>query len=297
MSPLASLCLLCALLVPLAAGCRRPPPDGSAPPAEPSVFGAGTFSTGAEEYRITFTPDGKTAYFARGAQFFPLSRQATIMVSHRAGDTWSTPVVATFSGTYPDIDPFVTPDGQRLFFSSIRPVGGQARRDLDLWMLERRPDGQWGDPIHLGAAVNSESDELYPSVAADGTLLFGSDRPGGLGGWDIYHASRSPDGTYTAASNVGAPINSVHWEFNPAIAADGQTLVFTSLNRPGGRGLGDLYQSRRVSGAWEEPRPLEAQVNTPDDEFHPSLSPDGLILYFVRRAARSQGDLWWTTWR
>ena len=289
--------LFIAWLLLVLVSCRTTPPAGGEPPREPAILGAGVISTDAEEWRITFTPDGRTAYFARSAEFFPVSRQATILTSSWNGLAWSAPTTASFSGQHPDIDPFITPDGQRLFFSSIRPVDGQPRKDIDLWMAARQRDGSWGPPAHLGPAVNSAQDELYPSVSSNGTLYFASDRPGGLGGFDIYKTSPGADGAYAAAVNVGAPINSNIWEFNPAITPDNGTLLFVGLNRPGGQGLGDIYQSRRSGGGWETPQALPPSVNTVNNEFHPSLSPNGQVLYFVRRIARPasgrpQGDLW-----
>ncbi len=67
----------------------------------PKLFSPGVISSpDQEEYRITFTPDGRTAYFSRAASFFPVSRQATIYQAHRTPFGWSEPVVASFSGTY-----------------------------------------------------------------------------------------------------------------------------------------------------------------------------------------------------
>ena len=51
-------------------------------PSIPALFGKDVFSTTLEESRISFTPDGRTIYFARGRAFFPVSRQASIFVSH-----------------------------------------------------------------------------------------------------------------------------------------------------------------------------------------------------------------------
>ena len=115
-------------------GCGLPCGDA---PARAEVFAPGTLSDPREQWRITFTPDGRTAYFAASDGFFPFTRQATIYVSHRAGAGagWSTPEVAPFSGEHPDIDPFVSRDGRRLYFSSIRPVDGTLRGDADLWMV------------------------------------------------------------------------------------------------------------------------------------------------------------------
>ncbi|MCW6005857.1 hypothetical protein K1W54_14900 [Micromonospora sp. CPCC 205371] len=247
---------------------------------EAAILAPGVISSDQEEWRISFTPDGRTAYFGRGADFFPVSRQATIVVSHATGSGWSTPRTASFSGQHPDIDPFVTADGRRLFWSSIRPVDGQARADADLWMVDRRRDGRWGEPRHLGAAVNSPADELYPTVTADGTLYFASDRAGGLGGWDIYRSRPGHDGRYGPAENLGSPVNTDGWEFNPLVV--GPLLVFTGLNRAGGYGAGDLWYSVAAGGAWSTPRNLGPTVNTALDEYHPSVSPSFDRLYFVR---------------
>jgi hypothetical protein len=259
-------------------------PSASTVPVEASLFAAGSISTDAEEYRISFTPDGSTAYFARGSGFFPQTRQATIMESRLVEGEWSEPVVAAFSGEYPDIDPWVSPDGESIYFSSIRPVGDEHRVDAELFRVDREGEG-WSEPVHL-AELGSELDELGASVSADGVVWFASDRPGGTGGWDLY--TGSPTGNGFAAAAPVADLNTQAWEFNPAISADGTTLIFTSIDRAGGSGLGDLFVTRAGAGAaWSEARPLT--VNSSADEYHASLSPDGTTLYFVRR--RTDGDL------
>lgn len=186
---------------------------------------------------------------------------------------------------HPDIDPWIGPDGKSLFFSSIRPVDGVARRDADLWRVDREGDG-WGEPVHL-SAVNSEANELGGSVSADGVLWFASDR---AGTWDLYTAQPTADG-FAKAQPVAA-LNTLLWEFNPAISPDGSTLLFTSIGREGSAGLGDLYVATRADHGWSEPQSL--RVNTAADEYHASWSGDGSTLYFVRRAA--DGDLYAVPW-
>jgi len=290
------------MLALAAAGCRTAATAGGsrAGGAEAELFAPGIISDSTEQWRITFTRDGNTAYFAESAEFFPFTRKATIYVSEYADGKWSTPVVAPFSGTYSDIDPFISPDGQRLYFSSIRPVTGVLRGDIDLWMVERTRAG-WSAPFHLGPEVNSPADELYPSASADGTLYFasGPSRPQPGGNFDIYSAARSGDGfarrkplgpgVNTAPSGPGPNLQAA-WEFNPEISLDGRTLVFTSL-RPGGFGLGDLYVSNLEKGVWTAARNLGPRVNTDADEYHPTLSRDRRDLYFVRRT-RDKGNFY-----
>jgi Tol biopolymer transport system component len=281
----------------LAAALLVAPPVGAQPAGARSadtatVFAPGVVSDAREQWRLTFTPDGRTAYFAASDGFFPLTRRATIYVTHRRGEGWSPPEVAPFSGTHADIDPFVTPDGRRLYFASIRPADdGAPRADVDLWVVERTSAG-WGAPRRLGPEVNSPDDELYPSASADGTLYFASGpmRPGAGTHFDVFSAARRGAG-FAARAPLDAAVNTAPapgggpqdaWEFNPEISADGRTLVFTSL-RPGGHGLGDLYVSRRHGARWTPARNLGPRVNTAADEYHPTLARDGATLYFVRR--------------
>ena len=261
------------------------------------LFSPGVISDARQQWRITFTPDGSTAYYTASDGFFPVTRQATIYVTRRRGEQWSAPEVASFSGTWSDIDPFVSPDGQRLYFSSIRPVDGETRGDLDIWVMERDGEG-WGPPARLGAEVNTPDDELYPSSARDGTLYYatGPRAPAAGRHWDIFRASPRGAG-FAHGERLGASVNrapdeaepglQAAWDFNPEISADGRMLIFTSL-RPGA-GLGDLYVSHRRGGQWSPARSLGPLVNTAADEYHPTLSPDGRWLYFVRRQA-GNGD-------
>ena len=315
MNTATSPCLLSTVAVIAVLSCTRsggPPPEPDAnaadiaassfsPPSVPTVFSPGIISNEHEQWRITFTPDGRTAYFAESPEFFPATRQAHIYVSHLANGEWSTPEIAPFSGVHSDMDPFITPDGRRLYFSSIRPAGGVGRDDLDLFVMEMQPSGRWGEPARLGPEVNSEADELYASASADGTLYFaaGPIRPQAGAHWDIYRAVPRGDG-FAPRESLGEAVNSspspddpspvAAWDFNPEISPDGRTLVFTSL-RPGGHGLGDLYVSRRTAEGWTPAENLGAPVNTDADEFHPTLSRDGQALYFVRRGP-GRGDFY-----
>ena len=221
--------------------------------------------------------------------------KATIYVSHLVNNRWTRPKVAPFSGQYSDIDPFVSPDGRRLYFSSIRPrpLDGVIRGDLDIWMVERTARG-WSEPVRLGPEVNSPADELYVSASRNGTIYFASGpffpQPGRH--FDIYSAEPEGDrfanrrplsgGVNTAPSGAAGEGLQDAWEFNPEISVDGRVLIFTSL-RPAGHGLGDLYVSYRRGDTWTRARNLGPTINTDQDEYHPTLSRDRRTLYFVRR--------------
>ncbi len=241
--------------------------------AAPELFGPGTISTAENELNSAFSPDGRTLYITRAA-----GGNGVILVSTATRDGgWSTPEVADFSGRYPDFDPIVSPDGSQLFFISKRP-----RTDFDIWVVDRAGDG-WGEPRNLGAPVNGDGDELYPSVASDGTLYFSScGRKDSRGRCDLYRA-RFRDGRYLQPENLGEPVNTPASETDAYVAPDQSYLIFAAYGRPDAAGDGDLYVSHFRDGAWTAPRPLGPQINTAAREYCPIVSPDGHFFYFTRQ--------------
>jgi Tol biopolymer transport system component len=227
-----------------------------------------------DELNAAFTPDGGTVYFTRRIA----DRFGVILVARRRGSGWSTPEVASFSGEYADFDPFVTVDGRRLYWISNRPVDGRPRTDFDIWMVEREGAG-WGAPIHLEAPINSADGEFYPTLTADGTLYFSSNRAGGMGRGDLY-LSRVENGRFTAPVPLGEVVNSTGFDGDPYIAPDESYLVFTGWGRPEGDPDGDLYITTKVDGVWTTPRALGHGINSPAQEYAPIVSPDGRWLYF-----------------
>src|SRR3954470_382219 len=205
---------------------------------QPELVGEGTLSTMDDELNSAFTPDGGTVYFSKNVG----DRVGVIVTSKRSGNKWSTPEVASFSGQYSDYDPFVSPDGSRLFWISDRPVDGKKKEDYDIWMVEKSGAG-WGAPVHLPAPINTEAEEFYPTVAANGTLYFSSTRPGGMGrGGDIYRA-KLEGGKYGEPQTLGDSVNSPTHDADPYIAPDESFIVFAGYGRASSVGGGDLYVS------------------------------------------------------
>jgi len=249
---------------------------------EPEPFAPGLLPPHLEQYRVTFTPNGDTAYVGLGEEFFPLSRQATIYRIVREGGEWGGLEVAPFSGVWPDIDPFIDPEGGFLYFSSIRPGPYGETEAIDLWRVQRRGLG-WGRPERL--PVSTSEDELFPSVDREGRLYFARPLPDRQGEWGIWVAEADDGGSVTPRP-LGPEVNRPGaWNFNPEISSDGARLLFTRLipDEAAATGFGRIHLARRTDLEWEEVRPLSRVVNSEQDEFHPSLSPDGRVLYFVRR--------------
>jgi Tol biopolymer transport system component len=246
--------------------------------------------TDTEESMMTVSPDGSEIFWGVSREWFPMSRVSEIWTAQLRGSRWW-PKRADFSTGFSDGDPFVSHDGKQIFFVSVRPVG-RPRKDFDIYVVDRTAAG-YSPARNLGAAVNSPEDELYPSMAGDGTLYFASDRSGT---WKTYRAKRAADGSYPAAELLPATINAEgSWNFNPFITEDGTTLIFTS-QRPGGGGKGDIWAAKMTpSGEFGTARNLGPRVNTAEDEFHATLSPDQRALFFVRRTSGpgANAELYW----
>ncbi|TWI04982.1 WD40 repeat protein [Luteimonas cucumeris] len=256
-------------------------------------FAPGVISTDEHwEWRLTFTPTRLRAYWATSVGWWPGTReQAVIKTSYwRLGGGWTQPTVASFSGVHSDFDPFVSPDGLTLYFSSMRPVDGHEKGDMDLWMVRRTLHG-WSDPVHLGHDVNADGyDELYSSIDLWGNLYFARVKaPIPTEDVEIWRSKRRSDGSFGPAEKLGAGVNTARrWEFNPEISPDGRTLLFARLDLPDdglpdqGHGFGDLYVSRLRHGEFGVAQNLGPCVNSAADEFHPTVLWERDMLYFAR---------------
>ena len=266
-SSLCNLCVLCVSVVMLITQVQ-----------EPTIFAEGVISTRDYESSITLSSDGNIAYFVKST---PDLSFRVILVSRLEKGKWTTPEVAPFSGEYSDTDPCLSPDGTKLYFASRRPIeGATPKADHDLWLVEKTNTG-WSEPRHLNAPVNTESQELSPSVTSDGTLYFSSNRAGGKGATDIYR-SKLVDGNYSAPENAGDSINTPGPELQVFVTPDDNILLFAALGRQDGQGSVDLYLSKRTDGAWSKGVNLGNKINSSGVDSAPRISSDRLFWTSTR---------------
>jgi hypothetical protein len=147
-----------------------------------------------------------------------------------------------------------------------------------------RADFTFGTPTKLGPMVNSWSDDYSPCLSADGlSLFFASTRLGGLGGYDLWVSTRQTiNDDWGPAENLGPLVNSPDEDVSPAVSPNGLELYFTSF-RVDGQGGADIWVAKRqtITDPWGPPDNLGPLINSATDEVTPSLSEDGLALYFT----------------
>ncbi len=163
-------------------------------------------------------------------------RQRLVM-STFDGTTWTTPVDLPFNNEeYDNVHPALSADGNVLYFASNRPggVGG-----MDIYLVKKNGN-TWGEPMNLGADINTEKNDVFPFVHADGTLFYASDGKSGMGGLDVFFSKPNKDGTFMLPKNIGKPYNSAGDDFGLIVDLEGKNGYFSS-NRSGGKGEDDIY--------------------------------------------------------
>lgn len=198
-----------------------------------------------------------------------------IFISTRTNDSaWNQPLGITSLNTNAnDAAVALSPDGQTLFsfVSDVKNPG-------DLY-LSNLSGSEWSKPEKLNANVNSEFWEGSCSITADGRYLyFASERPGGLGGRDLY-VSEKVSGDWGPAVNLGPSINTQYNEDAPFIHPDGITMFFSS---EGHKSIGgyDIMYSIKKENSWIEPLSMGIPLNTTEDDRYYVINAKGDVGYF-----------------
>lgn len=255
--------------------------DFKNPPNEPKLFAEGFISTSINERDFALSPDGTELFYTIST---PQSSFQTIVWSKKdnAGN-WSKPEVVSFAGTFSDLEPTLSADGNKLYFASNRPLQGSEPKDFDIWVVERRGRG-WSGAKNLGPVINSATDEFYPSITKSGNLYFTATYPDGIGKEDIFMAAWRND-HFEKPVALDTAVNSKGYEFNAFVDPDEQFILFTGYGRKDDAGRGDLYMSVKDSkGKWVPAKNLKG-LNSNRLDYCPYVSPDKKTLFFTSERA------------
>lgn len=128
-----------------------------------------------------------------------------IYVAAKTGSGWSQPKLLSINMQGASTkQPFCTADGKYLFFASDR-TGGKG--GYDIWYAPLKEDGTTGNAVNAGG-INTSANELSPfHHLQSNTMVFSTDRIGGMGGYDLYSA-KGEINAWQAAENMGYPVNS-----------------------------------------------------------------------------------------
>ena len=198
-----------------------------------------------------------------------------IYVSHKKNDgTWESPK---------SISPFINSDEHEASVGLI--ADGQTlliyKNTNGGDLFESHLEGtDWTTPMPLEGDINTSHWEPSACLTPDGnTIYFVSDRPGGFGGRDIWTCVKLPNGKWSKATNLGAPINTEYDEDSPFISAD--DILFFSSTGHNTMGGFDVFWSNKTEKGWSEPQNIGYPINTTDNDIYYTTSPDGKRGYFT----------------
>ena len=180
---------------------------------------------------------------------------------------------------------------------------GQGEGGSDIWATTRKrihDDSAWGPPINLGSVINSPMNELgatylFGNSGINHKLFISSNRPGGLGGADLYSSDIPDGGSFGVPVNL-TELNSASNDTCMSISSDGLEIIFSS-NRPdlnNSMSAFDLWVSTRSSifDAWSVPKNLGSTVNAEGFlDANPALSFDGTTLVFTSTRTNGLGGM------
>ena len=178
----------------------------------------------------------------------------------------------------------LTPDGQTLIV--FKDDNGNGNIYYSTW------DGKdWTAIQSFGSDVNSKYWETHACLSADGnTLYFVSDRPGGIGGRDIYSCVKLPNGKWSLAKNLGPTVNTKYDEDGVFIHPDGVTLIFASKGLQSMGGFDLFTTTIEEDRKFSTPINMGYPINTPDDDVFLITSPDGKRGYFSSVQDNGHGE-------
>jgi outer membrane protein OmpA-like peptidoglycan-associated protein len=222
--------------------------DSEEMPLNPEPFSI-ELNTPMHENSVTFNRRGDRIFFTRNNMKKGLTRadskgkiRMKIYTAERGLFDWENVRELPFNDDeYSCMHPTLSPDEQRLFFSSDRPGGFGG---YDIWFVQRLGE-DWSAPINLGPGYNTTGNEVFPFMHDSGILFFSSDGYQGKGGLDLYMLDMS-ENIWGDVINLGEPFNSPADDLSLILMPDGRSGYFAS-NREGGFGKDDIF-------AFEAPR-------------------------------------------
>lgn len=265
---------------------------GQKPPGlDVELFAPGIVSVEeGKDYNITISPDLQEIFFTRRT---PGGRDDRIWTSRLENGKLTVPELAPFTYDLLETDACFTPDGNRLYFNSARPLPGEETASPlpNVWFVDRTEAG-WSGPQFVGPPLN-DFHPVYLSIANDGTLYFTRSNPRGI------YCAEAEDGRYLEAHRLPDEINSVRDVAHPAVAPDESYIIVNSSYEQSGRLVGSLYISfRQPDGSWTKAVSLHKALRASEADVYaiPRITPDGKYLFFERYEAETdRSDIYWVS--
>ena len=178
-------------------------------------------------------------------------------------------------------------DGKKFYFTRCQ-IDEKNRMICAIYVSEKRAN-KWQEPIKLSEDINkpgyTNTQPYSVQIKKEEVLFFISDRPGGMGGKDIY-AITYKAGRFSDLRNLGNKINTTGNEASPFYDAVNQILYFSSDGWKGYGGL-DIYKAKGNLAKWKDAQNAGRPFNSATDDYYFVLDGNKNEGYFVSN--RPQG--------
>ena len=239
------------------------------------------FRQNEHEAAASLSPDGDDIVLFRNDE-----HGKSLYISHFDGDNWSEPEKLPFpiNSFAQETHGSLSADKSTLFFTSDREGGFGG---IDIYMSKKNAKGVWGNPINLGANINTEYDEETPMIHYDGkTLYFSSEGHNSMGRLDVFYAQMNADSTWGRPVNLGYPINTPDDDFFFVPTVNKSHAYYASSKFDDNYGGSDIYHVKFETDDNTELAVVEGRI----DETLGTNMNDMRILVTRRKDKRLVGD-------
>ena len=191
-------------------------------------------TTGFNDGPVTFNETGNIIYYSRNTSvenslrnISDPSNKLGIFSAELINGIWTNIIPFTYNDPlYSFCTPALTPDGDRIYFSSDMPGGSGG---MDLYYCDRH-NNDWDQPVNLGPVINTQKNESFPFACKFGRLYFASDGHEGFGGKDLYY-TQEINGEWLAPVHLDSSINSPADDFGIVIDSTLENGYFSTNRR------------------------------------------------------------------
>ncbi|NNC84250.1 MAG: alpha/beta fold hydrolase [Flavobacteriales bacterium] len=261
-------------------------PPCSISEVHPERFGEGLLE--GDVFRGSFSPGDSIFYFFK--KLDPVKEEYGIFTSERTAEGWSTPERLILGNPHSDLYPSLSRDGQRMVFTSYRPLpdsmAQEEKPQAYLWYVDKQ-DGTWGEPVFMHQANTLGHYHSWAEFGWYDRIYFRRTTPDWRSRSTLF--VRWEDGNYSrpeAFKEVDVWIDQMDSVQvvggSPGPSRDLIFLDVATRDPETGRRGSDIWVSQKVDGEWQVPRVLEGGLKTDGYDVFPFYSSDGYSLYFNR---------------
>ena len=210
---------------------------------------------------------------------------------------------------YDELNPVVSADGKILYTTRIHPNNIGDNTKYDIWVSEKKSNGQWGDLVNIGKPLNNAGSNFVISTSPDNNTIllantYNSDGSSKSDGLSI--ASKGFNGWNVPKDIIIKDFKNSYKSVSFFMTTDNRVLLL-GIENDKSLGLKDIFVSFvNNDGTWSSPMNIGKTINTFEEEANPFLAADGRTMYFASKGHGGYGyhDLYvtkrlddtWTNW-